>query len=115
MVGTQTHTQTTWLECVKMILMQQIQHKLFFVKQQSDILSVCGIHHTNELNCNIICVAAYLLSISVLLFSEVCQSVQNVSRGIFISEFITESPSRVCRLATSHSVCGVQKILLVKW
>ena len=40
------------------------------------------------------------MSIRVLLFFIDCQSVQNVSIGIFISVFITESPSAVCKLAT---------------
>jgi len=69
------------------------------------MFSVCGVHHTLEFECNKI--AGCLLSMRVFLYAEDCQSVQNVSKGIFILVFITESPSGVCRLATRHSVCGV--------
>ena len=76
------------------------------------MFSVCGIQRTTEFECNII--AGYLVSIRGLLFFVDCQSVQSISIGIFISVFTSESPSRVCKLATRHSVCGVQKLLLVK-
>ena len=34
MADTQAHTQTTWQESVKIILTEQLQHNLFFVKKQ---------------------------------------------------------------------------------